>query len=225
MKRILILFSILVGVLLVGGIVFLFAESGIGDRSSLNPPNPPYQGEEEVGNRSSLLPLSYPSKLTSEKQVYDGDTLKDVRIQILDMGSGLIIPRTSRELWPGVFLTPQATIEVETDVRINGIDTPEKRPLKKRRDGTFRSEKSRANEKYAAAQSRLALLRLLKDNALEFTVSDPKIGKYAGRIVAGVKVDGVDAAQFLIENGNALPYDGGRKVELDWDNLSDGVMR
>ena len=66
MKRILILFSILVGILLIGGIVFLFAEpAGL---------------------------LSYPSKLTSEKQVYDGDTLKDVRIQILDMGSGLINP-------------------------------------------------------------------------------------------------------------------------------------
>lgn len=199
MKRILILFSILVGILLVGGIVFLFAES------------------------ADLL--SYPSKLTSETQVYDGDTLKDVRIQILDMGSGLKIPRTRRELWPGVFLTPQGTIEVETDVRLSGIDTPEKRPLKKNRDGTLRSEKSRSNEKYAAAQSRLALLKLLRANELKFVVSNPTIGKYAGRIVAGVSIDGVDAAQFLIENGNALPYDGGRKVELDWENLSDGKMK
>ena len=205
MKRILILFSVLIGILLVGGIVFLFAES--------------------VDGLGNLTPTSYPSKLTSEKQVYDGDTLKDVRIQILDMGSGLKIPRTRRELWPGVFLTPQATIEVETDVRLSGIDTPEKRPLKKRRDGTLRSEKSRSNEKYAAAQSRLALLRLLKDNALEFTVSNPTIGKYAGRIVAGVSINGVDAAQFLIENGNALPYDGGRKVELNWESLPDGKMK
>ena len=36
--------------------------------------------------------LSYPSKLTSEKQVYDGDTIQDVRIEILDMGSGLENP-------------------------------------------------------------------------------------------------------------------------------------
>ena len=199
MKRILILFSILVGILLVVGIVFLFAES------------------------AGLL--SYPSKLTSEKQVYDGDTLKDVRIQILDMGSGLEIPSTRRELWPGVFLTPNAAIEIETDIRINGIDTPEKRPLKKKRDGTLRSEKSRSNEKYAAAQSGLALLKLLRANELKFVVSNPTIGKYAGRIVAGVNIDGVDVAQFLIENGNALPYDGGRKVELDWEHLSGGVMR
>ena len=34
---------------------------------------------------------------------------------------------------PGVFLTPQETIEIQTDIRINGIDTPEKRPLKKKR--------------------------------------------------------------------------------------------
>ena len=165
--------------------------------------------------------LSYPSKLTSEKQVYDGDTLKDVRIQILDINQ----KAAAGELWPGVFLTPQDTIEIETDIRLNGIDTPEKRPLKKNRDGTLRSAESRANEKYAAAQSRLALLNLLKDNELNLTVSNPTIGKYAGRIVAIVKVDGMDAAQYLIENGHALPYDGGRKVELDWEKLSEGAMR
>ena len=168
---------------------------------------------------------SYPSKLTSEKQIYDGDTLQDVRIEILDMGSGLETPFTPSELWPGVFLTPERTIEIETDIRINGIDTPEKRPLKKKRDGTLRSEVGRSNEKYAAAQSRLVLLKLLQENELKFVVSNPTIGKYAGRIVAAVNVDGINAGQFLIKNGYALPYDGGRKVELDWNNLSDGKMR
>ena len=164
---------------------------------------------------------SYPSKLTSEKQIYDGDTLKDVRIKILDMRENV----PAGELWPGVFLTPERTIEIETDIRINGIDTPEKRPLKKKRDGTLRSEVGRSNEKYAAAQSRLVLLKLLQENELKFVVSNPTIGKYAGRIVAAVNVDGINAGQFLIKNGYALPYDGGRKVELDWENLSDGKMR
>ena len=165
--------------------------------------------------------LSYPSKLTSEKQIYDGDTLQDVRIEILDMRGNV----PAGELWPGVFLTPERTIEIETDIRLNGIDTPEKRPLKKKRDGTLRSEVGRSNEKYAAAQSRLALLKLLQANELKFVVSNPTIGKYAGRIVAAVNVDGINAGQFLIKNGYALPYDGGRKVELDWENLSDGKMR
>ena len=165
--------------------------------------------------------LSYPSKLTSEKQIYDGDTLQDVRIEILDMRENV----PAGELWPGVFLTPERTIEIETDIRLNGIDTPEKRPLKKKRDGTLRSEVGRSNEKYAAAQSRLALLKLLQANELKFVVSNPTIGKYAGRIVAAVNVDGINAGQFLIKNGYALPYDGGRKVELDWENLSDGKMR
>ena len=165
--------------------------------------------------------LSYPSKLTSEKQVYDGDTIQDVRIEILDMRENV----PAGELWPGVFLTPERTIEIETDIRINGIDTPEKRPLKKKRDGTLRSEVGRSNEKYAAAQSRLVLLKLLQENELKFVVSNPTIGKYAGRIVAAVNVDGINAGQFLIKNGYALPYDGGRKVELDWENLSDGKMR
>ncbi len=195
MRRIIIIYGILMAMLLIYGIAFLFGKS------------------------ADLL--SYPSKLTSEKQVYDGDTLKDVRIQILDINQ----KAAAGEIWPGVFLTPQDTIEIETDIRLNGIDTPEKRPLKKKRDGTLRSAESRANEKYAAAQSRLALLNLLKDNELNLTVLNPTIGKYAGRIVAIVKVDGMDAAQYLIENGHALPYDGGRKVELDWEKLSEGAMR
>ena len=195
MRRLIIIYGILMAMLLIYGIAFLFGKS------------------------ADLL--SYPSKLTSEKQVYDGDTLKDVRIQILDINQ----KAAAGEIWPGVFLTPQDTIEIETDIRLNGIDTPEKRPLKKKRDGTLRSAESRANEKYAAAQSRLALLNLLKDNELNLTVSNPTIGKYAGRIVAIVKVDGMDAAQYLIENGHALPYDGGRKVELDWEKLSEGAMR
>ena len=116
-------------------------------------------------------------------------------------------------------MTPERTIEIETDIRINGIDTPEKRPLKKKRDGTLRSEVGRSNEKYAAAQSRLALLKLLQENELKFVVSNPTIGKYAGRIVAAVNVDGINAGQFLIKNGYALPYDGGRKVELDWEQF------
>ena len=149
--------------------------------------------------------LSYPSKLTSEKQIYDGDTIQDVRIEILDMRENV----PAGELWPGVFLTSERTIEIETDIRINGIDTPEKRPLKKKRDGTLRSEVGRSNEKYAAAQSRLALLKLLQENELKFVVSNPTIGKYAGRIVAAVNVDGINAGQFLIKNGYALPYDGG----------------
>ena len=47
----------------------------------------------------------YPSKLTSEKQIYDGDTLQDVRIEILDMRGNV----PAGELWPGVFLTPERT--------------------------------------------------------------------------------------------------------------------
>ena len=199
MKRSSTLFGILIAILLVVGIVFLFAES------------------EDL--------LSYPLKLTSEKQVYDGDTLKDVRIQILDIASGLENPPTPKELWPGIFLTLHGTLEIETDIRINGIDTPEKRPSTKKRDGTLRSEKSRANEKYAAAQSRHALLNLLRANELNFVVSNPTSGKYAGRTLAVITIDGMDAAQYLIDNGHALPYNGKQKVELDWENLSDGVMR
>ncbi len=43
--------------------------------------------------------------------------------------------------------------------------------------------------------------------------------------IVGDIVDGVDVTEYLIERGHALPYDGGRKAELDWEELNKGLMR
>ena len=149
-----------------------------------------------------------------EKQVYDGDTLKDVRIAIWHRTKKP--PKEPEELWAGVWIMPDGMIEIETDIRIAGIDTPEKRVSTKNPDGTKRSEASRNRERAAAAASRQALVGLLRDNHFRMTIRNPQHGKYAGRTVADVVVIDENAAKYLIKHGHAKPYDGGTKPKWDW---------
>ena len=165
------------------------------------------------------VPLVYKAVLTEgEKQVYDGDTLKDVRIVVWNPGflSGNKPPKEPQELWAGVWIMPNGNIEVETDIRIAGIDTPEKRASTKNPDGSKRSEASRNREKAAAAAARQALIDLLKDNKYEMRIRNPQHGKYAGRTVADVIVIDEDVARYLILRGHAKAYDGGTKPTWDW---------
>lgn len=155
---------------------------------------------------------TYQCEIGMPEQVYDGDTLKDVRV--------LIKPHEFSEYsfgehWPGVFITERG-VEIQTDIRIGGIDTPEKRTSTKNADGSPRSEASRQREKDASLAARQALIDLLSSNANTFTISNPIHGKYAGRTVADVVINEVDVATFLIQAGHAKPYDGGTKPEWNW---------
>ena len=148
-----------------------------------------------------------------EAQVYDGDTLKDVRVKIHKHKDK--IPKEPVEIWTGIWLTHEG-IEVETDIRIAGIDTPEKRVSTKNKDGTKRSEASRNRERAAAAAARQAVVDLLRDNHFRMTIRNPVLGKYAGRIVADVIVIDEDVAKYLIKHRHAKPYDGGTKPQWNW---------
>ena len=161
----------------------------------------------------------FTAKILDESQIYDGDTIKNVKI-LLSRGHAC----TLGEVWPGVF-TDANGFYIQTDIRIAGIDTPEKRPLTKNRDGSTRSEVSRNNEKKAANVSRQALIDLLRTHNFQFKVVSPQEGKYAGRTVAECKVGNIDVAQYLIEKGHALPYDGGTKTQVNWEMLDKGLMR
>ena len=70
-------------------------------------------------------------EIRGEAQIYDGDTIKDVKLQV-----------TIPELEVGFYLS--------RDIRVNGIDTPEKRPRKK-----GRTPEGIKREKAAAAEARL----------------------------------------------------------------------
>ena len=152
---------------------------------------------------------SYRCQIASEKQVYDGDTINDVRVKVFDFDRG-----DYGEVWAGVFVDADG-VYVQTDIRVNGIDTPEKRVSTKNPDGSQRSEVSRERERKAADASRQALVKLLKANDFQIVLSNPIHGKYAGRTVADVRVGGVDVAAYLIGNGHAIPYAGGTKVPFD----------
>lgn len=83
--------------------------------------------------------------------------------------------------------------DIETHVRINGIDTPEKR-------GKCLSERARAE------QSR----RALADGKIQ--LRDIRHEKYAGRVLATAAAsDGTPVAEYLIGKNLARPYSGGKR--------------
>jgi len=107
--------------------------------------------------------------------ILDGDTFK-----------------VKAEIWPD--------ITVETSIRINGIDTPEK---------GWRG-KCKEEKKLGARATKWA-----KENLPEkVLICNIKNGKYAGRVVADVFINEDKYADLIIAEGLAKPYDGGTKS--DW---------
>ena len=98
------------------------------------------------------------------------------------------------------------------DIRVHGIDTPEKRPKRK-----GRTQPGLAREKAAAKAARQAAIALLESNGLQFQVTNIQLGKYAGRVLGSVIVDGVDLGDHLISLGLAKSYDGGTKPDWGWE--------
>ena len=96
------------------------------------------------------------------------------------------------EIWP--------TFTVSTKVRINGIDTPEIRTR-------CLSEKARGYD---------ARNRLIEMNNGQVVLKNVFLGKFAGRVIADVYIDGKSVAQVMIDEGFAREYHGGkRKVWCD----------
>lgn len=162
--------------------------------------------------------IEYHAQITDfEEQVYDGDTLADVHIKLLDI---VVPPEDLSNRWPGVVFKADG-VYAETRIRIAGIDTPERRPSKNRADKTPRSEAERDAEKAAAMRARRALIDLLKDADGLIMIENPEFGKYAQRIVAKLYVMGSDdvltsVADYMITNGHAYEYDGGTRKEFPW---------
>jgi endonuclease YncB( thermonuclease family) len=82
-------------------------------------------------------------------------------------------------------------------VRVRGVDTPEIR-------GNCESEKQLAQQARDYARQRLKSAK-----AVEFC--EPEWGRYGGRVVATVRIDGSPLDLELINNGLARPYDGKTK--------------
>ncbi|MEQ8390408.1 MAG: thermonuclease family protein [Thalassospira sp.] len=82
-------------------------------------------------------------------------------------------------------------------VRVRGVDTPEIR-------GKCESEKQLAQQARDYARTRLKSAK-----AVEFC--EPEWGRYGGRVVASVRIDGSPLDLDLISNGFARAYDGKTK--------------
>lgn len=169
-----------------------------------------------VGIGISALPppsveqVAFHCQIEGPHQVYDGDTLRGIRINLVETTDV-----RNCEVFPGIFVEG-GSVYVRTNLRIFGIDTPEKRPRKYNRDGTPRTELERERERQAAEKARQALVGLLEGNDWRFMVINPRLGKYASRIVAKVLVGDVDVSQYLLHRQLAVPYTGGTKPVWTW---------
>jgi endonuclease YncB( thermonuclease family) len=92
--------------------------------------------------------------------------------------------------------------EVATRVRLAGVDAPESA-------GACPRERRLAGEATAFVSAKLGLV---DGETSQVWLRDIHYGKYAGRIVARVELDGgEDLGQALLAAGLAQPYDGGRR--------------
>ena len=112
--------------------------------------------------------------------------------------------------WPVVKVIDGDTVQVDASrdmppelgsirVRLRGADTPETwRP---------KCESERAGGKAATAfvKRRIA-------EAERIVVCDPEWGKFGGRVVANLMLDGRTLSDLLIEAGHGRPYDGGKRT-------------
>ena len=148
--------------------------------------------------------------LNEDSNVYDGDTIEHCYVKIKSFDG---VSSSGEVLWPGILLKDSSLFSV-TNIRVAGVDTPERHPKK-----AGRSVESLAAEKAAALVARQAVLDLLDKYNYEFTIEDPFFGKYAGRVVASVYFgqgdDRISLSDYLIDKGLGYAYDGGEKRAFD----------
>lgn len=162
----------------------------------------------------------YHAQLNSPEQVYDGDTLRNIRVRIGNF-------HERGEVWPGIFVENDGIYAV-FNLRVSDIDTPEMRPRKTWPDGSPRSEASRQREKGLSEKAKQLLTDVLMGTAQgQFIIKQPLLGKYAGRVVCEVYVEDatsptglINVTSFLLDAGLARPYDGGTKPI--WDSEGEG---
>ncbi len=84
-------------------------------------------------------------------------------------------------------------------VRLRGVDTPEK----------GRRAKCEAERRAAAAATAFAEAAI--GRARRIVVRDPAWGKWGGRVIADLVLDGASLSAALLEAGHGRPYGGGKR--------------
>ena len=112
--------------------------------------------------------------------------------------------------WPVVRILDGDTVAVDASadmppeladlkVRLRGVDTPEK-------GGRAKCESERAAGQAATAFTTAAITR-----ASSVVTRDPAWGKWGGRVIADLVIDGHSLTAALIATGHGRVYDGGRR--------------
>ncbi len=116
--------------------------------------------------------------------------------------------RVMVEVWPYEYK--------RIDVRISGVDTPEKRGSGCRAlyggkaAGVPVHIKERENQ---LGREATAFVKAQVEAGATVVLTQVELGKYAGRVVAQLALPtGEDLGALLVESGHAVPYDGGTKV-------------
>jgi len=112
--------------------------------------------------------------------------------------------------WPVVRVVDGDTVAVDASadlppeladlrVRLRGVDTPEK------------GGRAKCDRERDAGQAATAFTERAVAEAAVVVVRDPEWGKWGGRVVADLVLDGRSLSSSLIETGYGRAYDGGRR--------------
>lgn len=144
-------------------------------------------GLHETGNaHPAAADAGAPARLRPRQDVVTGP----VAAQVIQTGDGDTV-QTVADIWPGM--------RVLIDIRIGGIDTPEKK-------GRAKCAEEAALGDAASRETH----RLLQGQAV--TLHNIRYEKYGGRLLADIRTQGgIDIARHLAAQGLAKAYDGGTK--------------
>jgi len=112
--------------------------------------------------------------------------------------------------WPVVRVVDGDTVKVDASadlppelaslsVRLRGVDTPEK------------GRRAKCEAERQAGRAATAFTEAAVAGAGNVLVRDPAWGKWGGRVIADLILDGSPLSSVLIEAGHGRPYDGGRR--------------
>ena len=162
----------------------------------------------------TFAPLGHAATMTCDEPAPDGYVFllyRECEPDLVIVGVPRPEPAPAADYaWPVVRVIDGDTVAVDASadmppelaaikVRLRGVDTPEK-------GGRAKCEAERAGGQAATAFTEQAVAE-----AATIMVRDPKWGKWGGRVIADLMVDGRSLAALLIEAGHGRPYDGGRR--------------
>ena len=113
--------------------------------------------------------------------------------------------------WPVTRVVDGDTVKVDAgadmppalaslSVRLRGVDTPEK------------GRRAKCETERRAGQAATAFTEAALARASSIAVRNPSWGKWGGRVIADLILDGRSLSASLIETGHGRPYDGGKRA-------------